>query len=508
MDLPQSHRPHIRKGSFKNVPPELGSVIKELDSLFTVETTKLKSITDHFVSELQKGLSVTGGSIPMNPTWILDKPTGSEIGNYLALDLGGTNLRVVHVILDGNRHWDCIQSKYKLPATLKTDTSEKLWAFIAECLEKFLRDNRELLLADKYNGPELVQRRADNSNPSVHLGFTFSYPVTQKAIDHGVLQRWTKGFSIDGVEGQDVVPLLNKALQERKLPIELCAVINDTTGTLVASNYTDPRTKMGLIFGTGCNAAYYERLDNIPKLAHKLPEDVDLNTLMAINCEWGAFDNEHKVLPRTKWDEQLDRESPRQGEQTFEKMIAGYYLGEILRLVLIDLASQNKIFEGQPLDRLQKPYIMDSSCLSKIESDPWENLSEVETLFEEKLSIKTTDPERQVIRRLTEMIGLRSARLSHCGVAAIFKKAKMTSCQAGADGSVVNLYPHFKQRGAQALKEIFDWNNDLPMEEYPIQLVPAEDGSGIGAAIIAALTHTRLKKGLFVGSKEHTDQPN
>ena len=88
------------------------------------------------------------------------------------------------------------------------------------------------------------------------------------------------------------------------VPIKLTALINDTTGTLIASAYTDTKMKIGCIFGTGCNAAYMENCGSIPKLAHmNLPPD----TPMAINCEWGAFDNEHKVLPRTPYDIIIDK---------------------------------------------------------------------------------------------------------------------------------------------------------------------------------------------------------
>lgn len=47
------------------------------------------------------------------------------------------------------------------------------------------------------------------------LGFTFSYPVEQEAIDRGTLVTWTKGFDISGVEGQDVVLQLADAIRKR-----------------------------------------------------------------------------------------------------------------------------------------------------------------------------------------------------------------------------------------------------------------------------------------------------
>jgi hexokinase len=124
--------------------------------------------------------------------------------------------------------------------------------------------------------------------------------------------------------------------------------------------------KIGCIFGTGCNAAYMENAGSIPKLAHmNLPPD----TPMAINCEWGAFDNEHTVLPRTPYDIIIDTDSPRPGQQAFEKMIAGLYLGEIFRLVLVDLHDNHEchIFGNQDISRLRETYSLDSSFLSAIE---------------------------------------------------------------------------------------------------------------------------------------------
>jgi hexokinase len=70
----------------------------------------------------------------------------------------------------------------------------------------------------------------------------------------------------------------------------------------------------------------------------------------------------------------------------------------------------------------------------------------------------------------------------------------------GADGSVFNKYPHFKSRGAQGLREILDWPEKKdPKEKDPIEVLPAEDGSGVGAALIAALTLKRAKEGNLAG---------
>ncbi len=330
------------------------------------------------------------------------------------------------------------------------------------------------------------------------LGFTFSYPASQDKINEGILQRWTKGFDIPNVEGHDVVGLLNEQITKMNIPIEVVALINDTTGTLVASLYSDPDTKMGVIFGTGVNGAYYDVVKDIPKLEGKLASDIPGESVMAINCEYGSFDNEHVVLPRNKYDIQIDEESPRPGQQAFEKMSSGYYLGELLRLAILDLHSKGLILKDQDMTKLNKPFIMDTSYPSRIEDDPFENLEDTDEILQSEIGIKTTVQERKVIRRICELIGTRSARLGVCGIAGVFKKRGYKSGSVACDGSVFNRYPDFKEQAAQALRDIFGWEKG-EASSYPIVLTAAEDGSGAGAAVIAALAQKRLAAGLSVG---------
>lgn len=76
--------------------------------------------------------------------------------------MGGTNLRVVEVELLGNRNFDVIQSKYRMPPEMKTGSSEQLWDYIADCLKSFVEENHESV----------------EGEDSLHLGFTFSYPCS------------------------------------------------------------------------------------------------------------------------------------------------------------------------------------------------------------------------------------------------------------------------------------------------------------------------------------------
>ena len=183
----------------------LSSTLKDLERQFTVSQDKLKQISTQFLQELEDGLSRNGSNIPMNLTWVMGLPTGNEKGTYLALDMGGTNLRVCKVtLLDEKGKYDIEQSEYKMPDELKTGTAEQMYHQIGESLEKFLEEHH----VPRHGG-------------KVPLAFTFSYPTTQDRIDHGVLQTWTKGLEIKGVEGQDVAAQLREELKRRVAQVSL-----------------------------------------------------------------------------------------------------------------------------------------------------------------------------------------------------------------------------------------------------------------------------------------------
>ena len=79
----------------------------------------------------------------------------------------------------------------------------------------------------------------------------------------------------------------------------------------------------------GTNACYVEQTRNIskwkPKYLPRTPE-------MVVNIEWPGFHSE--VLPQLEEDIELDRESSHPGDQGFEKLTAGLYLGDTARRII------------------------------------------------------------------------------------------------------------------------------------------------------------------------------
>ncbi|CAE6427100.1 unnamed protein product [Rhizoctonia solani] len=452
--------------------------LRKYESLFTLTPQRMRMIVDSFDETLEKGLAEYDQVVPMIPAFVFGWPHGQEAGDFLAVDLGGTNLRVCLVTLLTNGKFEITQTKYRLTEEQKQEDGEKLFDFCAECLKTFIQSHLG----------EGLQLGPDGTLP---LGFTFSYPCAQDRIDHGKLIRWTKGFGAPNTEGHDVAEMFRKSLEKAKVPIKLTALINDTTGTLIASSYVNPRTKIAVILGTGCNAAYMEKVSNIPKIKHLgLPDD----ELMAINCEWGAFDSfEHQHLPRTKYDVIVDETSNKPGEQAFEKLISGRYLGEILRLIICELIDEGVLFLGQNTYKIEKAYSFDTAFLSLMESDPTDELLTVVGIFTHFYGIETTLAERQFFRALAKLVGRRAARLSACGIAALVTKGGYLDegCSVAADGSLYSKYPGFAERVHEALTDIFGDKGKNIITHH------AEDGSGMGAALIAAMTAERRAKQLY-----------
>lgn len=146
------------------------------------------------------------------------------------MDLGGTNFRVLLITLDC-QNFDMKSKIYAIPQSLMLGTGVQLFDHIAQCLALFVKD-------------------LNLGEAALPLGFTFSFPLTQQGLTKGMLVRWTKGFNCSGVIGEDVVALLEEAIARRNdVKIEVCGILNDTTGTLMSCAWKNKNCRIGLIVG-------------------------------------------------------------------------------------------------------------------------------------------------------------------------------------------------------------------------------------------------------------------
>ncbi|XP_040995024.1 hexokinase-3-like isoform X6 [Juglans microcarpa x Juglans regia] len=113
-------------------------VLAELEERCATPVGKLKQVVDAMAVEMHAGLASEGGSkLKMLLTFVDRLPNGSEKGTYYALDVGGTNFRVLRVQLGGQRSsiLEPHVEQQAIPPHLMTSTSE-VPRELTECLEQ------------------------------------------------------------------------------------------------------------------------------------------------------------------------------------------------------------------------------------------------------------------------------------------------------------------------------------------------------------------------------------
>ncbi|XP_056165700.1 hexokinase-3-like isoform X2 [Syzygium oleosum] len=430
-------------------------VLRELEEACETPVGRLRQVVDAMAVEMHAGLASEGGSkLKMLLTFVDTLPNGNEKGIYYALDLGGIDFRVLQVQLGGGRSSTLPHyvEPQPIPQHLMTDTSEDLFDFITNSLKDFVQRKENIF------GYSPEKRR--------ELGFTVSFPVKQTSVSSGILIRWTKGFAIHDM-------------------------VNDTVGTLALGHYHDPDTVAAVIIGTGTNACYVERTDAIIKCQ-------GLGTtsgFMVVNMEWGSFWSSH--LPRTSYDIDLDAESPNPNEQGFEKMISGMYLGEIVRRVILRMSQESDIF-GASLSKLSIPFILGTPSMATMHEDNSPDLREVDKKWREMLEVPEVPKKvRKLIVKVCDVVTRRAARLAAAGIVGILKKtgrdggsipsgrsrgdARMRRTVVAIEGGLYTSYTMYREYLLEALKEIL--GEDVARH---VVLKVTEDGSGLGAALLAA----------------------
>ncbi|XP_063826719.1 hexokinase type 2 isoform X4 [Ostrinia nubilalis] len=435
-------------------------IIREECEILHLTDKQIREIMSRLHNDLIKGLGKDSHATSIVKCWltyIQDLPNGKERGKFLALDLGGTNFRVLIINL-GENHFDMQSKIYAIPSHIMTGTGVALFDHIAECLANFMKEHN------------VYEER-------LALGFTFSFPLKQLGLTKGILQRWTKGFSCSGVVGEDVVQGLKDAIARRgDVQIDICAILNDTTGTLMSCAWKNHNCKIGLIVGTGSNACYVEKTENC-ELFDGEPGKPDL----LINTEWGAFGDDGTLdFVRTEFDREVDSNSINPGKQIQEKMISGMYMGELVRLALVKFTKMGLLFGGRGSDLLFQRGSFYTKYVSEIESDKPGDFSSCMDVLEELGLAHATEADMAAVRHVCECISRRAAHLVSAGIATLLNKMNEPRVTVGIDGSVYRFHPHFHALMCEKIAQLV-----RPGIQFDLML--SEDGSGRGAALVAAV---------------------
>ncbi|KAI9823055.1 MAG: hypothetical protein M1832_002709 [Thelocarpon impressellum] len=417
----------------------------------------------------------------MLPSYNYTLPRGDERGRYLALDVGGSTFRVALVDLAGT-------DRARQPVTIVRMESwridERVRALEGHAFFDWMADRvRDMLAKDG-------SKHGRGSAP-LRMGLAWSFPVEQTSTRTGTVLGMGKGFhGCRAMLGQDLRELTMRACRRRGLDVEMDAIVNDSSAALLSRAYVDPRARMAVVVGTGVNAAVHLPVSVLgaAKFGSRpgggRPQRAGH---VLVNTELSMFGR--ASMSRTRWDDALNASSDQPDFQPLEQLVGGRYLGELVRLILVEATHAMGLFAGGLPELLHRPYSLSARATAAIELDETPGLRHTAALFHTAYACATpaTHSDLLFVRRVCQLVSRRAAAYLAVGIHALCalsddgsptSEATSISCS----GSVIEKYPGFRatcQRYLDALTEA--------SRARPYVLEPAGESAVVGAAVAVAL---------------------
>jgi hexokinase len=165
-------------------------------------------------------------------------------------------------------------------------------------------------------------------------------------------------------------------------------------------------------------------------------------------------------------------------------MISGKYLPQLVRLVVLDLIRKEKLFEGRVPPVFAGTETFQGHHMDTLESG---TPAAVQGLAVELFGRVLTPVERRTLARVCRIVSRRSARVAAAVISGALTRVERRSAKrvtVAVDGSLFAKYPGYSRRLAQAMRELDG------SAGKGVRLTLTRDGSGIGAAVIAAVVNS------------------
>lgn len=269
------------------------------------------------------------------------------------------------------------------------------------------------------------------------------------------------------------------------------SIINDSSATLLSRAYEDPSTRFAVILGTGFNISVHLPVSALAATKFKTyPQAwLDEATHVLVNTECSMFGKD--VFPTTRWDERLNEAHMRPDFQPFEHMISGRYMGEIVRLIIVEAVRSAGLFSGEIPDKLAEPYTLDTGTIAAMELDNSKHLTHATSLFQSQhpLSKPATYNDIQFVRQVSQLVSHRAAAFLATGIHALWvlrtsaeglTPASAGRMSIGCNGSVIEKYPFFRELCQSHLDELTTASGAEPKA---ISLETAVESAIFGAAV-------------------------
>lgn len=185
-------------------------------------------------------------------------------------------------------------------------------------------------------------------------------------------------------------------------------------------------------------------------------------THVLVNTEFSMFGK--RILPTTRWDDKLNASHTLPDYQPLEYLIAGGYMGEIVRLIIVEATATAGLFGGHLPPSLLNQYALDTRTLAAIEHDNSHSLLSSCLLFQERhpSSGSLSSADIHFIRHIIRCVSRRSSAYFTAGVHALSSLLHDLSesddasdhVSIGCDGSVINKYPGYMARSQEIMDQL------------------------------------------------------
>ena len=377
-----------------------------------------------YIKQMNEGLRGRG-MLPMLPTYIHGKFSIAGGRTALAVDVGGTHLRIAMVSVDCNG--DVVVEglkKAELPG-LKEKISYG-WFFNA-----------------------LAGHIAPYAAHADIIGFSFSHRMQHLNNTEGMVLSLSKELCVKGIENKKLADNLKNALGKFGISDTKIVVLNDTVGVAASMAYktSEYDSFVGLVLGTGTNTCYIEDSKNIRKISC-----ADTPS-MFINVESAEY------VPKGTgvFDAQLNSMTDLPGAGQLEKMISGRYIGNLLWLALKQAAKESLLSQNFSM-RIHNRGALDTIAMSDFLANPYGS-----GIY---AKMCTDEADRSFLYTVAETLVKRGAKLIALEIAGAAMKTgkgrdKSKPICVIAEGTTYDNLPGLKQEVGRLLKTWFEKNEEV-----------------------------------------------
>lgn len=425
---------------------------------FPCKGPNINAIIDSLLWDMEAGLDEGrsqdaryGASQDMIPTFAMPPTEPIVNKTVIVIDAGGTNFRACLVHFDEKGAYTISDfKKTAMPGIEREYSKKEFYEAIAENLDH-------------------LKGKADS------IGFCFSYAMSITPEGDGIVLNFSKEIKAKEVVGTLVGESLSEALVARgwEKPKKII-LLNDTAAALLSGAASAKPGRLfssyvGLILGTGMNAAYIETKP-IKKIADfKAPEQ------QIVVCEAGKFDK----LPQSQFDIEFDKTTNTPGLYIIEKMCSGAYLGPVA-LIALKKAAKDGLFSQAIAKELLNIESFELKDMDQFFYAPFDT----QTLLG-SIMTKGSQEDYDTCYTLLDAFVERTARLASSIIAACLiktgkgKQASLPVCVA-TEGTTYFKTHNLQDRVKAYLNKVLSEERGLYFE-----LVSPESAITLGAAVAA-----------------------